>query len=67
MGAARATTRAPHTVSDILKVAHKFKNIEAELYKVRRSLEPKVSEAEMRAASSFLRARYANNRHQNTG
>jgi hypothetical protein len=56
-----------YTVSDILKVAHKFKNIEAELYKIRRSLEPKVSEAEMRAASSFLRARYANNRHQNTG
>jgi len=53
-----------YTVSDILKVAHKFKNIEAELYKVRRSLEPKVSEAEMRAASSFLRAPYANNRHQ---
>jgi hypothetical protein len=51
-----------YTVSDILKVAHKFKNIEAELYKVRRSLEPKVSEAEMRAASSFLRGPYANAR-----
>jgi hypothetical protein len=45
-----------YTVSDILKIAHKFKDIEAELYKVRRSLEPKVSEVEMRAASSFLRA-----------
>jgi hypothetical protein len=45
-------------VSDILKVAHKFKNIAAELYKVRRSLEPKVTEAEMRAASSFLRAAF---------
>ena len=53
-----------YTVSDILKVAHKFKNIAAELYKVRRSLEPKVTEAEMCAASSFLRAPYANNRHQ---
>jgi hypothetical protein len=45
-----------YTVSDILKLAHKFKDIEAELYKIRRSLEPKMSEAEMRAASSFLRA-----------
>jgi hypothetical protein len=45
-----------YTVSDILKLAHKFKDIEAALYKVRRSLEPKMSEAEMRAASSFLRA-----------
>ena len=45
-----------YTVSDILKLAHKFKNIEGELYKIRRSLEPKMSEAEMRAASSFLRA-----------
>jgi hypothetical protein len=43
-------------VSDILKLAHKFKDIEAELCKIRRSLEPKMSEAEMRAASSFLRA-----------
>ena len=45
-----------YTVSDILKLAYKFKDIEAELYKIRRSLEPKMSEAEMRAASSFLRA-----------
>jgi hypothetical protein len=44
-----------YTVSDILKVARKFKHIEAELHKVCRSLEPKMSEAEMRAASSFLR------------
>jgi hypothetical protein len=46
----------PYTVSDILKLAGKFKDIEAELYKIRRSLEPKMSEAEVRAASSFLRA-----------
>jgi hypothetical protein len=45
-----------YAVSDILKLAHKFKDIEAELCKIRRSLEPKMSEAEMRAASSFLRA-----------
>ena len=45
-----------YTVSDILKLARQFKDIEAELYKIRRSLEPKMSEAEMRAASSFLRA-----------
>ena len=45
-----------YTVSDILKVARKLKDIEADLHKVRRSLEPKMSEAEMRAASSFLRA-----------
>ena len=45
-----------YTASGILKLAHKFKDIEAELYKVRRSLEPKMSEVEMRAASSFLRA-----------
>jgi hypothetical protein len=45
-----------YTVSDILKLAHRFKNIEGELYKIRRSLEPKMSEAEIRAASSFLRA-----------
>jgi hypothetical protein len=44
-----------YTVSEILKLAHKFKNLEAELYKIRRSLEPKMNEAEMRAASSFLR------------
>src|SRR5215468_6449024 len=46
----------PYTVSDILKLARQFKDIEAELYKIRRSLEPKMSDAEMRAASSFLRA-----------
>jgi hypothetical protein len=45
-----------YTASDIEKLADKFKCIGAELYKVRRSLEPKMSEAEMRAASSFLRA-----------
>jgi hypothetical protein len=39
-------------MSDILKLAHKFKNIEAEFYKIRRSLEPKMSVAEMRAASA---------------
>jgi hypothetical protein len=45
-----------YTVSDILKLARKFKDIDAELYKIRRALEPKMSETEMRAASSFLRA-----------
>ena len=45
-----------YTVSDILKLAHQFKDLEAELYKIRRSLEPKMSEVEMRAASSFFRA-----------
>jgi hypothetical protein len=45
-----------YTVSDILKVARKFKDIGAELHKIRRSLEPTMSETEMRAASSFLRA-----------
>ena len=45
MGAARTAARnRAYTVSDILKLAHKFKDIEAELYKVRRSLEPKMSE-----------------------
>ena len=44
-----------YTVSDILKLANKFKEIEAELYKIRRLLEPKMSEVEMRAAASFLR------------
>jgi hypothetical protein len=42
-------------VSDILKLARKFKDIEAEIYKIRRSLEPKMSEAEIRAASSILK------------
>jgi hypothetical protein len=45
-----------YTVSDILKLARKFKDMEAELYKIRRSLEPKMTEAQMRAISSFLRA-----------
>ena len=56
LGEADHTENRAYTVSDILKLAHKFKDIEAELYKIRRSLEPKMSEAEMRAASSFLRA-----------
>jgi len=51
-----ARENGAYTVSDILKIARKFKDIETELYKVRRSLEPKMSQAEMRAASSFLRA-----------
>jgi hypothetical protein len=45
-----------YTVSNIEKLADKFKNIEAELYKIRRSFEPKMTEAEIRAVSSFLRA-----------
>jgi hypothetical protein len=45
-----------YTVSDLEKLADQFKDIEAELYKIRRSLEPKMTLAEMRAASSFLRA-----------
>jgi hypothetical protein len=44
-----------YTVSDILKVARKFKDIEVELYRVRRSLEPKMSEAAIRAASFMLK------------
>ena len=44
-----------YAMSGILKLARKFKDMEAELYKIRRSLEPKMSEAETRAASSFLR------------
>ena len=44
-----------YAVSDILKLARKFKDIEAELCKIRQSLEPKMSEAQMRAVSSFLR------------
>ena len=57
MGAARATAEnRAYTVSDILKLAHKFKDIEVELYKIRRSLGPKMSETEIRAASSFWRA-----------
>jgi hypothetical protein len=53
-----------YTVSDIEKLANQFKDIEAELYKIRRSLEPKMTLAEMRAVSSFLRALGENNRHQ---
>jgi len=45
-----------YTVSDIEKLAGKFRDIEAELYRIRRSFEPKMTEAEIRAASSFLRA-----------
>ena len=45
-----------YRVSNIEKVADKFKDIEAELYRIRRSFEPKMTEAEIRAASSFLRA-----------
>jgi hypothetical protein len=45
-----------YTVPDIEGLADKFKDIEAELYKIRRSLEPKMTDAEIRAASSFLRA-----------
>jgi hypothetical protein len=45
-----------YTVSDIENLADKFKDITAELYKIRSSFEPKMSEAEMRVASSFLRA-----------
>ena len=45
-----------YTVADIEKLADKFKDITAELYKIRSSFEPKMTEAEIRAASSFLRA-----------
>jgi hypothetical protein len=45
-----------YRVSDIEKLADKFKNVEAELYKIRRSFEPKMTEAEIGAVSSFLRA-----------
>jgi hypothetical protein len=44
-----------YTVADILKVARKFKDIEVELYRIRKSLEPKMSEAEIRAASFMLK------------
>jgi len=43
-------------VPDIEKLADRFKDVEAELYKIRRSFEPKMTEAEIRAVSSFLRA-----------
>jgi hypothetical protein len=45
-----------YTVADIEKLADKFKDITAELYKILSSFEPKMTEAEIRAASSFLRA-----------
>jgi len=44
-----------YTVSDIEKLADKLKDITADLYKIRNSFEPKMTEVEMRAASSFLR------------
>jgi hypothetical protein len=59
-GIRREPVRPPenrqYTPSDIEKLAERFKDVEAELYKIRRSFEPKMTEAEMRAASSFLRA-----------
>jgi hypothetical protein len=45
-----------YTASDIEKLADRFNVLRAELYRIRCSFEPKMSEAEMRAASSFLRA-----------
>jgi hypothetical protein len=45
-----------YTASDIEALADKFKTIAAGLCDTRRALEPKMTEAEMRAASSFLRA-----------
>jgi hypothetical protein len=45
-----------YRASDIEKLADKFKDIKAELYRIRRSFAPKMTEAEMRGASSFLRA-----------
>jgi hypothetical protein len=44
-----------YMVSDIERLADKFKVIEAELYKIRRSFEPQMTEAEIRAAFSILR------------
>ncbi len=44
-----------YAVSDIEALSEKFRNVEAELFKIRRSFEPKLTEAEIRAASSFLR------------
>jgi len=41
-----------YTLSDIEALAEKFKDIEAELYKVFRSLEPRKSEDEIRAEMS---------------
>jgi hypothetical protein len=45
-----------YKVSDIDELTDKFKDIAAELYKVRRSFEPQMTEAEIRAVFSFLRA-----------
>ncbi len=45
-----------YAVSDIAALTKKFQGLEAGLFKVRRSLEPKMTEAEVRAAFSFLRA-----------
>lgn len=45
-----------YAVSDIEALTEKFRNVEAELFKIRRSFEPKLTEAEIHAASSFLRA-----------
>ena len=44
-----------YAVSDIDQLANKFKELEAELHRIRLSLAPKMTDAEMRAASSFLR------------
>ncbi len=43
-------------MSGIDELADKFKDIVAELYKVRRSFEPQMTDAEIRAAFTFLRA-----------
>jgi len=52
----RTPENRKYTVPDIEKLADRFKDVEAELYKIRRSFEPKMTEAEIRAVSSFLRA-----------
>ncbi len=41
-------------MSDIEAIAEKFKRIEAELYKIRRSFQPQMTEAETRGAFGFL-------------
>ena len=46
------TEHRDYTVSEIEALAEKFKDIEAELYKLRRSLEPQKSEDEIRAEMS---------------
>ncbi len=45
-----------YAVSDIEALTKTFQALEAELFKVRRSFEPEMTEAEVRAAFSFLRA-----------